>query len=204
MATAEKAKNEIVIDVRFSFAQVWEPRVAKGSTKPKYSASLLWSKKDTATTDAVKAAFIAAREQGVEKKWKNKNTNIPLNKVVHNGDTERANNPEYKGMYFLSAKSDNPPGIGKKVGNRVVPVTDKGDFYSGCFGLANITIYAFNTDAGGDTIAVGLNHVCKVKDGPKLSGGGGSLEDAFGSTSGGDDLGLDDDDLGLGLDDDDL
>lgn len=195
----EKAKNDIVIDVRFSYVQVWEPRLAKGSTKLKYSASLLWAKTDKATTEIVKAAFVAGVEMGKEKKFKNKNARIDIKKVIHDGDAERGGNIEYKGMWFLSAKSDNPPGVGKFQHGKLVAIIDKTEFYSGCFGKANVSLYPFNNEQSGDGIAVGLNHVAKTKEGEKLGGGPGSLEDAFGEVPN-DGLGLDD---GLGLGDDD-
>lgn len=196
----DKAKNEVVIDVRFSYVQVWEPKVAKGSTRPKYSVSALWDKKDVEINKAVTAAFNAGVVLGKEKKWKSKTSTVLISKVVHDGDKERPNNPEYKGKYYVSAKADNPPGVGKFLNGKLVAVIDKSEFYSGCYGKINFSFYPFNEP--GDGIAVGLNHVAKTKEGEKLGGGPGSLESAFGEVEMEDGLGLGGESLGLGDDDD--
>ena len=81
--------------VRFSYANVWEPRAMEGSDRAKYSVSILIPKTDSATLARVKEAIDTALKEGIAKlggkippTWKN-----PL----RDGDTERPDNPEYAG-----------------------------------------------------------------------------------------------------------
>jgi len=46
---------------------------------------------------------------------------------------------------------------------------DPSEFYSGCYGRASITLYAYDT-SGSKGIAAGLNNVQKLEDGNKLGG----------------------------------
>ena len=81
--------------VRFSYANVWEPRAMEGSDRAKYSVSILISKTDSATLARVKEAIDTALKEGIAKlggkippTWKN-----PL----RDGDTERPDNPSMQG-----------------------------------------------------------------------------------------------------------
>jgi hypothetical protein len=46
---------------------------------------------------------------------------------------------------------------------------DAGEFYSGCYGRASVTLYPYDT-SGSKGIACGLNNVQKLADGEKLGG----------------------------------
>lgn len=167
--------------VRFSYANVWEPRAMEGSDRAKYSVSILIPKTDSATLSRVKEAIATALKEGIAKlggkippMWKN-----PL----RDGDTERQDNPEYAGHMFVNANSDNRPGI---VDVNLNPIIEKEDFYSGCYGRASINFYAFNTN-GNKGVACGLNNLQKLADGERLSGGSSAEED-FGQNPWDDDL----------------
>lgn len=167
--------------VRFSYANVWEPRAMEGSDRAKYSVSILIPKTDSATLDRVKKAIYTALEEGIPKlggkvppTWKN-----PL----RDGDTERPGNPEYAGHMFVNANSDSRPGI---VDIDLNPIIEREDFYSGCYGRASINFYAFNTN-GNKGVACGLNNLQKLADGERLSGGSSAEED-FGQNPWNDDL----------------
>ncbi len=47
------------------------------------------------------------------------------------------------------------------------PITDQADFYSGCFGLANVTFYAYNKN-GNAGVGCGLQSIMKKRDGDHL------------------------------------
>ena len=167
--------------VRFSYANVWEPRAMEGSDRAKYSVSILIPKTDSATMTRVKEAISTALTEGVAKlggkippTWKN-----PL----RDGDVERPGNPEYAGHMFINANSDNRPGI---VDINLNPIIEKEDFYSGCYGRASVNFYAFNTN-GNKGVACGLNNLQKLADGERLSGGSSAEED-FGQSPMEDDL----------------
>lgn len=53
--------------VRFSYANVWEPRAMEGTDRAKYSVSILISKTDSATLARIKEAIDTALKEGVAK-----------------------------------------------------------------------------------------------------------------------------------------
>ena len=170
--TNETASTKVITgEVRFSYAHVFEPASIEGS-EPKYSVSILIDKKDKATLSRVKAAVEAAKQAGLSKFGGKVPANLKL--PVRDGDTERGDDPVYAGKYFINANAKTKPGIVDKGGN---PIIDTTEFYSGCYGHASITFYAFNT-SGNKGIACGLNNIMKTRDGESL-GGRASAEDDF-------------------------
>ena len=75
------------------------------------------------------------------------------------------------------------PGI---VDKDVNPILDQSELYSGCYGRASITFYAYNAN-GNKGIACGLQNLQKLEDGEPL-GGKSNAADDFGSFGGGDDI----------------
>lgn len=157
--------------VRFSYAQVFEPRAMPNSTDLKYSVSILIDKNDKATLRKIKAAIEAAKEEG-KAKWGGK---IPSNlrTPLRDGDIDRSDRPEYEDKMFINASSKRPPGI---VDENKDPIFDKNEFYSGCYGRASVNFYAFDVN-GNRGIAAGLNNLQKLEDGPRLDGGTTPEED---------------------------
>lgn len=196
------ADTSITIPGRYSYAHVYVPTKMKNGDgtegKAKYSTAFMWPKKDKATTAVVKKAYEAAVQQGKDGVYKGREPKKGIRDVIHDGDTERSDNAEYKGMYFVSAKSDNAPTVTKVVGGKLVEIFEP-EFYSGCMGKLNINLYPYNA-SGSTGVAVGLNHCLKTGDAERLSGRGTTADVAFGSDLDSDDLdddGLDDfDDLG--------
>jgi len=168
-------KNEIKTKVktgmvRFSYANVWEPKSSFGG-EPKYSVSLIIPKKDTATIDAINRAIEIAKQEGKAKFGGRIPTNLKL--PLRDGDIDRPEDEAYKDSYFLNANSSLKPGI---VDANVEYITDPSEFYSGCYGKATIMFYAY--DNGSKGIACGLRNLQKLKDGEPL-GGIGKAEDDF-------------------------
>lgn len=163
--------------VRFSYANVFEPKAINEGGKEKYSVSLIIPKKDKRTLDKINAAIELALEEGkskfggkVPKMYKN-----PL----RDGDVERSDDEVYQGCMFVNANSDNAPGL---VDASLDPIMDKSEFYSGCYGRASINFYAFNVN-GNKGVACGLNNLQKLEDGVRLAGGGASAEEDFAEDS---------------------
>lgn len=150
--------------VRLSYLHVWEPTSMQDGGPKKYSAALLIPKSDKATVKKIKAAVDAAVEAGVPK-WGGKKPPA-LKLPLRDGDAERADDPVYKGHYFLNASSNQQPGVLDRDKNEML---DKAQLYSGCYGLVDINFYPFNTN-GNRGVACGLNNILKVKDGPALGG----------------------------------
>ena len=158
-------------EVRFSYAHVFEPQSIEGS-EPKYSVSILIDKDDKKTLARVKKAIEAAKQAGAAKFGGKVPANLKL--PLRDGDVDREDDEVYAGKYFIKANCKTKPGLIDKAGN---PIIDSTEFYSGCYGHASITFYAFNT-SGNKGIACGLNNIMKTRDGEAL-GGRAKAEDDF-------------------------
>lgn len=161
---------------RWSYANVWEPKSINGSS-PKYSVSLIIPKSDTKTVKAVKDAIQAAYDEG-QSKLKGNSKSVPVLSVIKNplrdGDAERPDDEAYKDSYFVNANSATAPGIVDAARN---PILERSEVYSGVYGRASISFYAFNSN-GNRGIACGLNNLQKISDGEPL-GGRTRAEDDF-------------------------
>lgn len=165
--------------VRFCFTNVFEPVSMDDASEKKYSICIIIPKSDTATVKKIKNAIAAAKEEG-KGKIADKNGKIPstLKTPLRDGDEERSDFPEFANSYFLNASSLRKPGI---VDASLNPIMDKDEFYSGCYGRASLTFYAYNVQSKG--IACGLNNLQKLADGEPLSGGSTAEEDFGGENS---------------------
>lgn len=179
----ENSTKVITGKVRFSYANVFEPTTMQDGQMPKYNVSIIISKSDTKTVEAIKKAIEAAKEAG-KSKIADKNGKIPVNlkTPLRDGDEERPDDPAYENSYFINANSERKPGI---VDRDLNPIMSRDDFYSGCYGRASINFYAFNANLKG--IACGLNNLQKLEDGERLAGGSSAEED-FGGDNAVDDL----------------
>ena len=161
---------------RWSFANVWEPKSINGGT-PKYSVSLIIPKSDTATVARIKAAIEAAYHEGEAKLRGNGRTVPALSAIktpLRDGDIERPDDPAYANAWFINANATTAPGI---VDADCNPILTRSEVYSGVYGRASITFYAFNS-SGNKGIACGLNNLQKIRDGEPL-GGKASAESDF-------------------------
>ncbi len=164
------------VNTRWSYANVWEPKAMEGG-KPKFSVSLIIPKSDTVTVGKIKAAIEEAYRDGQSKLKGNAKT-VPalstLRTPLRDGDLERPDDPAYANAYFVNANSTTAPGVVDANRNEIL---DKSEVYSGCYGRASISFYAFNAN-GNKGIACGLNNLQKIKDGEPL-GGRASAESDF-------------------------
>jgi len=161
---AKSVKTKFVTDkIRFSFAHVFEP-AATPSGSLKYSVSVLIPKSDKAGVARFNAAFDKVKQDNPTF-W---GATIPKNLKggLRDGDEEREGDAVYAGHYFFNASSNERPGV---VDADLNPITDKGEFYSGCYGRASVTMYPYD-QSGSKGIAFGLNNVMKLEDGEKLGG----------------------------------
>ena len=164
------------VNTRWSYANVWDPKSINGGT-PKYSVSLIIPKSDTVTVNKIKAAIQAAYEEG-ESKLKGTSKVCPALDVIktplRDGDKERPGDEAYANSYFINANSSSAPGI---VDANCNPILERSEVYSGVYGRASISFYAFNSN-GNKGIACGLNNLQKIRDGEPL-GGRTRAEDDF-------------------------
>ncbi len=163
-------------DTRFSYLNVWDAKSVNGGA-PKFSVSLIIPKGDLATVGRIRAAIQAAYEEG-EAKLKGTGRTVPplsaLKTPLRDGDLERPDDPAYAGSYFLNANSSTAPGIVDAACN---PIIDRSELYSGVYGRASVTMFAYNHQ-GNRGVACSLNHLQKLRDGEPL-GGRSRAEDDF-------------------------
>ncbi len=163
-------------NTRWSYANVWEAKSINGGT-PKFSVSLIIPKSDTKTVAKLKAAIEAAYREGESKLKGNGKTVPPLAAIknpLRDGDVERPDDDAYDNAYFINANATTAPGIVDADRN---PILTRSEVYSGVYGRASISFYAFNSN-GNKGIACGLNNLQKVRDGEPL-GGKASAESDF-------------------------
>ena len=164
------------VNTRWSYANVWDAKSINGGA-PKYSVSLIIPKSDTATLEKIKAAIQAAYEEG-ESKLKGNGKFVPaldaIKTPLRDGDKERPGDEAYANSYFINANSSTAPGI---VDADRQPILERSEVYSGVYGRASISLYAFNSN-GNRGIACGLNNLQKIRDGEPL-GGKASAESDF-------------------------
>jgi len=156
------------VNTRWSYANVWEPKSINGST-PKYSVSLIVPKDDTKTIEKIKKAIEAAYVEG-ESKLKGTGKVVPplaaIKNPLRDGDVERPGDKNYANAYFINANALTPPGVVDAACN---PIITRSEVYSGVYGRASISFYAFNS-SGNKGIACGLNNLQKIRDGEPLGG----------------------------------
>ena len=155
-------------NTRWSYANVWDPKSINGGT-PKYSVSLIIPKEDKETVTKINAAIEAAYKDG-ESKLRGNGRSIPplvaIKTPLRDGDVERPDDETYKNSYFINANSATAPGIVDVDRNEIL---DRSEVYSGVYGRASISLYAFNSN-GNKGIACGLNNLQKIRDGEPLGG----------------------------------
>lgn len=121
------------------------------------------------TVGKIKAAIEEAYRDG-QSKLKGNAKSVPalstLRTPLRDGDLERPDDPAYANAYFVNANSATAPGV---VDTNRNDILDRSEVYSGCYGRASISFYAFNAN-GNRGIACGLNNLQKIKDGEPLGG----------------------------------
>ncbi|AHM57275.1 phage-like protein [Peptoclostridium acidaminophilum DSM 3953] len=166
--------------VRFSYANVFEPKSINGS-EPKYSVSIIIPKSNKQAIRDVEQAIEEAKKDGTAKfgsKFTSGNFKVPL----RDGDIDRPDDEAYEDSYFINANGKARPGI---VDRRLHPINDQTEFYSGCYGRASINIFPYSA-AGNKGLAAGLNNIQKTEDGEAL-GGKARAEDDFEAIGGDED-----------------
>lgn len=180
----ENSTKVVTGKVRFCYVNVFEPTAMNEGDTPKYNICVLIPKSDTATIDKIKKAIEAAKEAG-KVKLADKNGRIPANLKLplRDGDEERPDDPAFEDHYFINANSMRQPSI---VDRSLNSIMSRDEFYSGCYGRASISFYAFNVSSKG--IAAGLNNLQKLEDGEMLAGGSTAEEDFGGENEWDDDM----------------
>lgn len=135
---------------------------------------------DATDNPQMKCYALGALELFDEAKLKGNGKSVPALSVIktppRDGDMERPDDPAYANAYFVNANATSAPGIVDADRN---PILTRSEVYSGVYGRASISFYAFNS-SGNKGIACGLNNLQKIRDGEPL-GGKASAESDFAS-----------------------
>ena len=154
--------------VRASYAHVFQPHTAPGSSDARYSITLLIPKTDTTTLNAVYSAIELAKQAGVQKTFGGVMPPV-INTPIYDGDGTRPNGEpfgaECRGHMVLRASSREQPSV---VDLNVQPILNPAEVYSGCYIRASLDFFAYN-QSGNRGIGCGLNAVQKIEDGEPLA-----------------------------------
>ena len=168
-------ETNIRVNCRFSYAHVFQPRKNEQSGKMKYDCCIVVSKDDKQAVQLINEAIEGAKALYKEKFGAPKGR---LKTVVHDGDEDRPDDPVFANTLYINASSERKPGIKMLEAGMLVDCLDEDDFYSGCYGAADINLFPYN-NSGACGISAGLTNVLKLEDGEKLSGTGMSADQAF-------------------------
>lgn len=186
MATNNNPAHIVTGKVRLSYAHLTTPYksdLADENDKAKYSVTLLIPKIDKVTKAKIDAAIKAAGEKGLANGKLKKGT--PIDKLptpLHDGDGFKADGytpygPECKGMWVITASSENRP---KLVDLNLNDIIDATEIYSGMWARVGLDFYTYSNRKVG--IGCGLGNVQKVADDEPLGAPRASVEDDFGAS----------------------
>ena len=167
-------------EAQMNFVRVFEPESFNGGD-PKYSVILSFSKDDEAIVKAIQEAIDATVEKAKATMYGGK---LPKNfKIVELKDGDEDYEKDgFAGMYTIKASSAYKPEVVKKatvMGKpQLVPITDEEEFYSGCFGYASVSFFAYDNGVSRG-VTCGLNSLLKSRDGERLGGGSGNAATDF-------------------------
>lgn len=163
-------------NVRLSYLNCWEPKPNKAG-KPKFSASVMIPEDNVKALKVAKRAVEEAIDAAVKSGDLLKEQVEDVISPIRSGTAEykkKKKSADFNGFYFVNAYSDNQPGV---VDRRVRPILDREEMYSGVWAVVDVNFYF--TDLGGTPrVAVGLNHILKLKDDDRLDGRT-NVQDAF-------------------------
>lgn len=184
-----KTNRDVTAAGRLSYPNLFTPRAANDQAAPKYSATLLISKTDTATIQRVQAAIDAAVQDGVERHVFKQPIDPahskypPLRDGDLPNDSGEPRGPEFAGHWFIAAKA----GTQRKpfvVDQQLQPIIDENDIYAGCYVNMAVQFFAYE-NSGNKGISAALVGVQFAKDGERLGGPALEAEDVFGVIGGG-------------------
>lgn len=174
---------------RLSYPNLFTARAANETAKPKYGATLLIPKTDTATIERVQAAIDAAVKDGIERRIFKGAVDPSRSKYppLRDGDSPKDDGSprgdEFAGHWFISAKAPGNKPRPSVVDANVQPVMDEAEIYAGCYVNMFVEFYAYE-NSGNKGIAASLRGTQFVRDGERLGGEPLEAEDMFSAIGG--------------------
>lgn len=169
-ATKEKKRIHTPM-FRVSYQHIFQPQKNKNTGKNVYSITMIFDpeqQQEKEFQDMLRLEMETGRAkwpnypEGLFKRPFRKGTQVSANNPL---GYDLVKNPEYKDKIIVAARSTERP-VGLVYSNKQ-PILDRGDFYSGCYAIASITAYTYDTD-GNRGVSFGLTNVMKIKDGDAL------------------------------------
>lgn len=160
-----KSKNLITPPGIGSYVFVLEPR-ADQQGKLYYSLALLVAKNREAELAPLRNLV---QQVAVEKFGAKAGDLMKAGKIrnpIRDGDLEKPEDKNYKGVFFMSMKTNKKPGIIDAKKNEVF--TDD-DVYSGCLLRCSVNVYAYDT-SGNKGVGLWLNNIQVLHKGTRLDG----------------------------------
>jgi len=155
---------------------LYEAKGFKGSQQnKKYKAKLLIAK-DSANAAAIKNRILEVAKEEWPKDYEKVLAQLKGTDKFCFRDGDAKDTDGFAGNYVLSASNKRRPRLLKA--NREEILTDDGTLYSGCYVVAHVNIYPYDTDFG-KGISCGLQGVQFYRDGEAFSGGRVSSIDEF-------------------------
>ncbi len=148
--------------------------------KPKYKIEIAFPKSDEDSFDALEERLCDfADEEWGEGAGDDEDLVIPIldgDKMARKREKRGKEGDAYKGMWVIRADTGfNKDGIDGPGGIQVfdeeaeeVPIARQGEVYRGCYGIAGVTIGAYESNDGNNALKFYLVAFQKTKDGEKL------------------------------------
>jgi hypothetical protein len=158
--------------VRLSYVNVFKPRQIEGSD-PKYSVCIMFPKTDKVLKKIFDDAIKQTAVDDVAK-WGRK---VPANlkTPIHDGDEERPDRPEFRGMWYFNAVSTRPPQV---LDEYKTEMLDPNELYSGCWARVSVNFSGYN-NSGNKGIGAYINNIMKLRDDVRLGGTSATAEEDF-------------------------
>lgn len=175
---------------RLSYPNLFTPRQANDQGKPKYGATLLVPKTDTATVQRIQDAIQAAVQDGIERRIfkgpidPSATKYPPLRDGDSLTDSGEPRGDEFAGHWFISAKAPGDKPRPAVVDANVQPIMSEAEIYPGCYVNMFVEFYPYD-QSGNKGIAASLRGVQFVRDGERLGGEQLEAEDMFSAVGGG-------------------
>lgn len=175
---SDKKKPTMSPDFRVSYPSVFKPSCmmigGKAQGEPSYSVVMLIPKTDVAGLERLKKLL----KETVAEVYP-KGPPSGFRSALRDGDKEKADKPEYKGMMFATARARNRPGL---VDANKQEIIDPGEFYPGCWARATLTAFCYDKTVN-KGVSLGLNNVQKLRDDESFTSRT-TAEDDFGPATG--------------------
>ena len=158
--------------VRLSYVNVFKPRQIEGSD-PKYSVCIMFPKTDKVLKKLFDDAIKQTAVDDVAK-WGGK---VPANlkTPIHDGDEDRPDRPEFRGMWYFNASSTRPPQV---LDEYKTEMLDPNELYSGCWARVSVNFSGYN-NSGNKGIGAYINNIMKLRDDVRLGGTSATGEEDF-------------------------